>query len=184
MNKKWYKQPEMIVAWSAMFISLLALLATMYEANLERENQLLSIWPRLVVQAHISDKRGYSIEVSNKGLGPAIVKTAKITLDSKVQDSWKDVFDELKLAGSFSLITNPLSSAVISQNETIYVVKVDGAQAGYKASKGSPRIGLEVCYCSVYDDCWVVSKNRQYKSVKQCMAQEEVTEYRSNNTLN
>jgi len=172
MNKKWYKQPEMIVAWSAMFISLLALLATMYEANLERENQLLSIWPRLVVQAHISDRRGYKIEVSNKGLGPAIVKTAKITIDGNPQDSWKDVFNELKLTGSFSIITNPLNSTIISQNETVEVVKIDDAQAGYKASKGSQRVDLEVCYCSVYDDCWLVSKNNQYKSVNQCMVQE------------
>jgi hypothetical protein len=168
MNKKWYKQPEMIVAWSAMFISLLALLATMYEANLERENQLLSIWPRVVIQTHISDKQGYSIEVSNKGLGPAIIKTTNITVDGKTQNSWQDVFEKLKLQGSFYTVTNSLSSTIISQNETVIAVKVEEAKAGHTAGKGSKRIDLEICYCSVYDDCWLVSKSNQYKSVDQC----------------
>lgn len=173
MKKNWYNEPEMIVAWSAMFISLLALLATMYEANLERENQLLSVWPRLTIQVHLSNTQGYGIEVSNKGLGPAIVKTAKIKVDGKQLHSWEGAFRELKVSGSLTVITSSLDSSIISQNEIVTAIKVEDAIGGYNVGKVNHRIGLEVCYCSVYDDCWLVNKDNQYKSVKQCMLEEK-----------
>jgi len=168
MSKKWYKEPEMIVAWSAMFISLLALLATMYEANLERENQLLSVWPRLTIQDSVSDSHGYSIRVSNKGLGPAIIKSTKIKLDGKQLNSWQDVFKKLKISGSFTTVTSTLNASIISQNETVTVVKIAEANTGYKVGKDRERIDLEVCYCSVYEDCWLVTKGNKYNVVKQC----------------
>ena len=177
-NKKWYQESEMLVALSAIFISICALVATIYEANLERQNQLLSVWPRIIIQTNTGDHE-YSISAVNKGLGPALIKTAKVTVDGKEANSWQEIFKELGVSDDYSQNSNELSSSIISRDEAVPAIEIKSAKVGKKLREESKRIDVEICYCSVYDDCWLVSKSEQYKPVEQCAILKNLAEGRS-----
>ena len=58
-NTKWYKNPEMIVALSALFIGLVTAFTSIYSAYVDREYARASVWPRLEIfssQTHVLNK--------------------------------------------------------------------------------------------------------------------------------
>ena len=46
-NLPWYKNPEMIVALSALIIGLVTAFTSIYSAYVDREYARASVWPRL-----------------------------------------------------------------------------------------------------------------------------------------
>lgn len=64
-------------SWIAIFISLLALAATWWQAHLARTHNKLTVRPQL--EGHSHCERGvYSLEVRNDGLGPAVITGARV----------------------------------------------------------------------------------------------------------
>ncbi len=66
-----------VTAWVAILISLLALGATLWQGHLSRTHNKLSVRPELEGHSSWQDDL-YSLEVRNDGLGPAIIKAARI----------------------------------------------------------------------------------------------------------
>lgn len=154
----------MLVAISAMFISLCALAATIYEANLERENQLLSVWPRLQVGWVTGEQ--YQIKVENKGLGPALIKSSEITFDGKPVTDWGDILEQLKI--NSSLTTRSIYGSILSADEEAILFSVEEIEPSRILETENNRIGLEICYCSVYEDCWKVNRAAPAVEVEVC----------------
>lgn len=157
----------MIVALAAVLISLCALVATIYEANLQRKGQLLSVWPNLSVVTKKGDN-GYHIAVANKGLGPALVKTFRVEVDNQPVYSWQETIESLDISGNFHTQTHSISSNIISANEETIAFAVSDTTIGNLLSKADARIQIEICYCSVYEDCWLVKKDEPVKVVEKC----------------
>ena len=88
-KKKWWQGPEIIVALSAVVVSVCALAVTTYEASLARRQHEISVWPWLEVS--FSNVAGYTLSVENKGVGPAIVKGVRVAVDGKVVRNWSHV---------------------------------------------------------------------------------------------
>ncbi|HGM8505710.1 TPA: hypothetical protein ACKQBN_004397 [Pseudomonas aeruginosa] len=66
-----------VTAWIAIAISILALISTFWQGHLSRTHNKLSVRPQL--EGHSQwDGANYSLEVRNDGLGPAIIKSARV----------------------------------------------------------------------------------------------------------
>jgi len=166
-NKTWYLEAEMLVALSAIFISLCALIATIYEANLERQNQQLSVWPRLQLTVATGRDVGYVLKVGNKGIGPAIIKFVNLTVDNETVRSWVSVVKKLGVRPGVYIDLVGLESSIISANEIVNIIDVKDEKAAEKMSEGNDRFSVSICYCSVHDDCWILKGGRT-KEVSQC----------------
>ena len=49
MKRKWYTQPEMLVAISALITSLVAVVVAMYSAYIDRAYAKASVWPSVII---------------------------------------------------------------------------------------------------------------------------------------
>lgn len=136
-----------------------------YQANIMSKQMHAAAWP--YVEANVTTNSGlFEINVKNKGVGPAIIKKARIALDSlKVSDTKQNV-DSLAqiLTGNRNLLTSysNLASRVMSPGDNILYLEVKDS-ANVMLLLGSLRkhkLQLEICYCSVYDECWLLADGK------------------------
>ena len=66
---------------SSAIIALCAVVLTIWQANVQRRHNRLSVKPYLTTWSHREDK-GLQIDVLNNGIGPALIKTFKVYVDS------------------------------------------------------------------------------------------------------
>ena len=157
---KWYKNPEMLVALSALFIGLVTAVISIYSAYIDRAYAKASVWPRIEIYRSYGEQK-FSYGVANKGTGPAIFHYAKISYNDTVIKRWSERKEFRHIEQShIGNITLPAGQSVLPVNykgeHTSEILAAD------------PYMYIELCYCSIYDDCWVVDRNNNPKSVEAC----------------
>lgn len=111
-----------------------------------------------------SENSGYKIQ--NVGLGPAIIHGVKVTDKNSNNsfDSWETlVRDKLNYKGAYfcsdtmkgSAHQNGIERKLLTINERLMITKSSG-------------IKFEVCYCSIYDECWISGIEQSPYEVGSC----------------
>ncbi|GAA0855808.1 hypothetical protein [Aliiglaciecola litoralis] len=164
-NLKWYRNPEMIVALSALFIGLVTAFTSMYSAYVDREYARASVWPKVEIFRSFSGN-SFSYRVTNSGTGPALIKYAKVQNGSDYIKSWTEIstFKNIRQSHIGSITLSPQSSSI--------PVSYEGENAGILA-KTDKHISIELCYCSIYEECWVVDRRNQPENVEACTIDDE-----------
>jgi hypothetical protein len=147
----------------AVFIALMSLAITLYEAQATREHDRMSVWPRLSQES--SDSAGmYDRAITNVGLGPALVRAYEVRVDGAPRTSWERVVAELvpalnpKPGFFFSHIG---AGTVLLPGHTIHVLTtVTGREFSAMAIAQDHRIVGRLCYCSLYGECWLAESNK------------------------
>lgn len=148
----------LIVGLSAIFISIATLFVYIYQARIMVKQQHASVWPR--IEWVRSNVNGTFVEVVNKGIGPAIIKNSTFKLDGKEYSTVDKMLNELLgQPQNFDAITSFISGRVMSPGESFKpFVVLDSVNAHKLDSVLSNRqFELEICYCSIYDDCWTTT---------------------------
>jgi len=160
-NNKWYKKPEMIVAFSALFISLVTTVVGIYSAYIDRTYARASVWPTLEIFINYDDEM-FNYQVVNNGNGPALIKYSVVQYKSKPIKYWKDIpkFSEI--------VQSHLSTRILSSQTSVYPLSYKG-EAPEAFLKANEFIKIELCYCSIYDECWLVDKANSPKAVDSCL---------------
>ncbi len=147
-----------LVSGAALALSVAALLVSVLEVSAIRSEQRVQVWPYVQLDMRYNAD-GYAIVATNKGIGPARVRTMQIALDGEVFDD----LDRLIVASigaenafSYELYrtSNPARS-VMSADERITLFAVPWEERTRRlAEVWTDRASVELCYCSVYDECW------------------------------
>ena len=93
--------PEMIVGVSAVFIGVCALIVSIYETRLMRQQQQAAVLPILELgRSHYvtgadEDNWRLSLHTSNVGIGPARVLDFRVTVDGRPQLTWGEAMQAL-----------------------------------------------------------------------------------------
>lgn len=160
----------------ALAFSFLALLVSLYEALAIRAEQKADVWPYLSIRESYNEK-GYSVLVSNKGVGPARINGLSMTLNGK---PYTDIDSAIRAtlgdeqAFSYELYrTSAVDSGVMSADETAVFFSVPWEARTRKLAEIWTKDGdLSICYCSIYDDCWRASKqSSEPVAVNSCKAE-------------
>jgi hypothetical protein len=149
---------EWIVAISAIIISVLSLFVYIYQAKIMQEQQQTAVWPYLEWTVTISTSQGFYLSVINKGVGPALVKKTRLTLDGKETNSvqlTRDLIGEPKIDSLWAFYSR-VDERVIAPGEEIRLFHVkDGKSARLVFPQDlSDRITYEITFASIYGDCW------------------------------
>ncbi len=145
----------LLVGLCAIGISVATLFVYIYQARIMQSQQHASVWP--YVESSYSNVDGFYLQVQNKGIGPAIIKDAKLFLDD-TEVGLDTLFDALigkkreKMSYQTSYVLGRVmapgeSFKAFSISESIYSAKMDSA-----LSKRNFR--FQICFCSIYEDCW------------------------------
>jgi hypothetical protein len=147
---------ELIVALAAIFVGVATLFVYIYQARIMQHQQYASVWPYVEWVSYSSDTQGFFIHVENKGVGPAIIKSVKMTLDGKELSSNRELFKAMIGKDDFDFDQSTIEGRVIAAREIIkpfFIADTVIANQFNKAFEKKP-FRLEICYCSIYDECW------------------------------
>lgn len=191
----WIKSPQTMIALSAVVLSVCGLFISIYETSLIREQQRASVWPNVQVTPSFKSDT-LKIFVQNTGIGPARIMNASMKYKGELINNW----DHLKSAFDYeekdiSDIQSLVSGEVVppsTEKELIYRVASTATNQNkdlvyqMSTSISNMDIDLEVCYCSVYDECWTTKLSyvekrfrgekvptREERRVSKCSIQEQ-----------
>ncbi|MGF1461882.1 MAG: hypothetical protein ACFB2Z_01705 [Maricaulaceae bacterium] len=148
-----------LLALTALAVSCAALGVSVFEAAIERADQQASVWPYLQIGASYSSD-GFALEAVNKGVGPALVRDLRVTLDGEPVIDWINLLDRVLGEGhgiDYGVLrATDVVSRVVSPGEAVTLFALPWNDQTRTLAAASGRIGLSACYCSVFDRCWTV----------------------------
>lgn len=163
------------------FTGAVALYATLNESDAARKQLDASVWPNVETgnefwtkdavsrreEFHGVEGPLYRVTVLNSGIGPARIASVQITVDGKPRQRWAQAIEALIGPIHPSFGSSTLGGRVIRAGETIYPITLMGEPAErLTESLSGPadpnrRVVVRICYCSVFDQCWVTSSESQ-----------------------
>ncbi|MCQ8850475.1 hypothetical protein NQT74_17990 [Alteromonas stellipolaris] len=165
VKEKWYKNPEMIIALTALFIGLLTAFISIYSAYTDRAYAKASVWPKIEIsRSHNVDSFSYG--VANKGTGPALIKYAKVYSGTKFLKKWSELPEFKNISQSH------LNNTTLPSGHSITPLKYKGESVSDILAIDN-NIEIELCYCSIYEDCWVVDRTNITQPVNSCSVRTE-----------
>lgn len=154
---------ELNIAAAAWLTAVAALAVSIWQVIAIQQHQELSVMPLMAVNEGWSgDETFVGIQISNQGLGPALVKPIKLAVDGKGVAGWSEAIAALGIDNtdewlSFFTIDEgryPWKSGVTMD---LFGLALDSES--YSEERRDlvlnvvSRIGLGICYCSMYDQC-------------------------------
>lgn len=143
--------------------AIVAALVALYQATLARAQARTAAWPYLGQGNSLAGyKSPYTRTVANQGVGPARVRHVRVEVDGRPVPTWDAAV--LALTGSAPKgyeyseigVGSVLSPGVVDTLLTL----PSGPQAIAFWRAAPARLTVAICYCSVYDECWVAEDRR------------------------
>jgi hypothetical protein len=171
---------DIVLAVSAMFVSVISLsvaiehgriMERMAEANTQMVNANTRMvqatsWPFVKFETHNVDEQGRArirLVLGNAGIGPARIQTFELWWNGRPMSSpWalvKACCDVGKALGQVSLGLTAPNILRAGDREAFFGIAPDARNAAIydKFNEERDNITTRVCYCSVFDECWVSS---------------------------
>ena len=113
------------------------------------------------------------IQIDNDGVGPARIESVTMTVDGKPVRNWKDVFRALygdaKVDATYSQVYGKVLPPNTNRETTIEAVHLFDPEQARAFFAARDRFDMAICYCSVYDDCWISRRqNPEVTRVDRC----------------
>ena len=164
---------ELLLGISATFLSLAALIVSIFQTRIAREQQQASVWPYLqteifTVNADDSTKDQLQFKLMNNGIGPALIKQVTVSFDEHSYQTHFAVFNT-------EINGNPLYTGTSEAFRTIdpgKIIKAGEEWTIYEVSqnrKAVQRVNqivndnsfhLKIRYSDVYGNCWQLDQNK------------------------
>jgi len=151
---------SVIIAACSMVIALVAAGLSGYSAYLTREHDRLSVRPKLLF-TFAYDGTGAGWKIVNMGLGPARIRGFRVLINGVEQKAadkeefWTVIARGLNLPAETNYqFTNPRVDEMIPVEQTMTLCWVNKGPASQTLEAQYKNVGLEFCYCSIYDECW------------------------------
>ncbi len=169
---------DRILSVSAILIGLMTLVVYFIQTRLIIDQQHAGVWPCIELSGTndfkgTKDKESFSVNVMNKGIGPALIKKVEIKYRGKVFNDFGDVFREA--TGSSNFINSSLEGRTMASNEVIQPVQIPLSIEGHKFAQvfyHRDTTQVKIYYQSVYGKCYV-SSGFEVKELPDCSDLEE-----------
>lgn len=149
----------------ATFIALLAVCVAGYTAYMQRQQVRAAVWP--ILQFDSSNAPDIHFSLSNKGVGPALIRHVVIKVDDQPVKNWREAMEKLLGPGEHLFSESDMNGYVLAPNESIPVMTArDPDNNPLVFDKSNPlwvtmnkerfRVTAEICYCSTLGECWTL----------------------------
>lgn len=154
---------DRLLSASAGVVAVSALVVSIYQTYITREQQKMSVWPYLTLAHSQSggDTATYEFRVGNEGVGPALVGSVEVLADRKPRGSWGAVAQAfgVSLSGGEGVQQSYYSSfhrgSVVLPGTDKMLLSMRGPASMTYWRAAQTRFRMRVCYCSLYGDCWL-----------------------------
>ena len=147
-----------IIGLIAILINLITVSVYIYQARIMREQLHASSWPYLEWLMVFNEETGLKLELTNNGVGPALIKDVSMKLNGKKIKS-DSLFIELLGTNSFPHLTSRIDNRVLSSQNSIRLFQVVNSEWAQKIylKLNSSNFEFYVCYESIYGDRWTTT---------------------------
>jgi hypothetical protein len=162
---------DFFIAIAALVVSVLTSATLLYQTRIIGDQYAATIWPYLSISSTYSTN-GEKIELSNEGLGPALIQSAQLSIDGKNVATWNtylaDLLTQPEIRGALvraaraSALKGTISTASIGASSTIRpgdsktLLLISWPDDVPIASFTKHAIALDFCYCSLNKSCWTL----------------------------
>lgn len=152
--------PDMIAALSAVLIGVCALGVSIYQANIMREQsrmmraeQRASVWPNVAVEYSYTEE-AFRLRLVNTGIGPAKIGPTHVTFNGKPVQTWAELLELVHPEKSVRITYSQVGNRVLPAGDFETVLTVADAAVADSVQAQIERLAVEICYCSIYEECW------------------------------
>src|SRR5579862_7781086 len=169
---------DLLLAGTALVISTIAAGASAYQRYIINQQFSATVWPYLNFSASYDRSNAFiEFSVRNSGLGPAIVRSAIVTLrgnrmppgpsgnaiESAVAPDLAAARTAEKAAHLQRVIHMTTSSLlrgdVIPAGSSITLLRASGPLLVSRIAADQDKIDIAVCYCSLLGRCWILRRS-------------------------
>ena len=125
-----------------------------------------SVWPLIAIgenDTHTAEASLFTWRVDNNGVGPAKIESVVVNLDGKPYRTWKEISAVLAPDRPFHAGQSSINGVVLppslNRETTVEMVKLTDPALAKAFFDAQSRFKIEICYCSVYDDCWIATND-------------------------
>lgn len=164
-KKSPFWENQKLLSITAVLISIGTLLVFLYQTNLVRKQQYMSVLPYLEFQNHATFTNDYKLVLKNKGIGPALITSREIIIKGKKYDLDVGTYlrENLRVEDTVDfVISNVIKGNLISEKEGVELVSIrpNTSSMGLDKLHGliyNDSLEFVVEYESVYGERWRVS---------------------------
>lgn len=184
-KRRWF---ENVSGTLAVVAAIGALAVSAVQTHLLQAQVRASAWPYLTIAESINldeihhetsgkveYKGNYSIRIGNDGVGPARIRAMEVRVDGQARRNWTEALQSLlgRQPGQLNRnsVNNEVLPASLNRETAIDAISTTDGEAAHALSLARERIGIEICYCSIYDECWIARWGKHEKTeVSRCKA--------------
>ncbi len=149
---------ELIIAGMALAISLCALIVSAVETRILSAQQRASVWPYVAVGQSYNNK-DFGLRLANNGIGPARITAFSIHINGVAHKDWPSLIDTVLGPDSginYNVyMTDVINGSVVPSQTELDIFRVPWSDESRRLLEAIRVASLVVCYCSVFDECWV-----------------------------
>src|ERR1051325_4692352 len=148
----------------AIFIALLAVCVAGYTAYMQRQQVRAQVWP--ILEFESSNGPDIHFTLSNKGVGPAIIRHVIVKVDDQPVKNWNEVLDKFLGPVKHRYSESDMGGRVFAPNELITVFTPCDVEGNVLTDRSNPlwvemnkdrgRLSVEICYSSTLGECWIL----------------------------
>ena len=148
----------------ATFIALLAVSVAGYTAYMQRQQVRAAVWP--ILEFDSSNGPNIHFTVSNKGVGPAIIRHVIVKVDGQPMKNWNEVLDKFLGPGKHRYSESDITGHVFAAGESMDVFTPRDPEGNALTDRSNPlwvemnkdrgRVSVEICYSSTLGECWTL----------------------------
>jgi hypothetical protein len=180
LGMPWY---DLAIPIAALFVSFISIYIAWHHGKVMQE--LVHQNERLVeanslpyLQLYGSNARKHvSFDALNEGVGPAKIITAEVLIDGRPVQTLHQLIDACCLKGDYiGLVSSSLEGRMVRAGDSVSYIDLPVTSANFAQAvtldqaRQKNRIRTRLCYCSVFDDCWMAdSRDPTPDAIKQCV---------------
>lgn len=144
-------------------------------------------WPSISYSTSNADESGQGsrlrFSLTNKGIGPARIEGMEVSYDGKPVKSLHDLLKTCCSNGGAAHLAWRLSTAngeILRPGEEkdfLHIFKTANEAEWARLSELPGKVSVKVCYCSVFDECWVTQSTVGQKAARVQACPADWTQY-------
>jgi hypothetical protein len=153
---------DTIVAICALLMSTVTAGAMVYQTRVLQDQFSATVWPYLSVDTNYG-VNSFAVRVVNQGVGPALMRSAQISLDGKPLEGWNEEFfstvfgSAIRRIHSMSVQDASMdSSTAIRPGDAFTLLSVRVPNAKMLQTAAKHRLALDFCYGSINGKYWTL----------------------------
>lgn len=163
-HKPWHRHFETIGSITAIVVGIAALYVSWDQGRVMREEVRASVWPAVQTEGYVDRRSGQmaiGLKLRNAGVGPARIERITVRNAGEVVEGIDALVERMPpgaeraiqySTGRIMAVGEELLPFELRYSEASALTQVDAVDLMESLSQ---EWSIEVCYCSVLDQCWL-----------------------------